>query len=159
MQTEIDCFLADLDAYERGLEADIDQLPVLLRLDLKPNVLMSYSVSDTELKFSFNDNSCLVLKDYHEQDCCESVYADWSYIKPFLGQDFKPSSWKHFEILGVIDAGFVIRLSYLSDKLAVFVPCYNVQNGYYSNDLTLTISYGDNCYTVNLTDYTKEDIG
>lgn len=74
---------------------------------------------------SFDDGSSIT--DYHNQDCCEQVYADWEQIDDlFTSQDFESISIEQVEGNGFKINGF-------------FVPCYNNQNGYYSSDLALII--------------------
>lgn len=75
---------------------------------------------------------------YHEQDCCENVYADFEAIKAYntLGEtadksvfdiDFPEDLLATVEL--VKDLGFKFN--------NVFVPCYNEQNGYYNDGLEL----------------------
>lgn len=72
------------------------------------------------------------ISDYHDQDCCECVYAEFKAIKdqPIMDQEFDT-----IVIESVEDAGF--RLN------GTFVPCYNYQNGWYSSDLTIIVKYAD----------------
>ena len=76
----------------------------------------------------FNNNTGIV--DYHEQDCCESVYADFSN----LDSDIMNHRFKNIELKEAKE-GFCF-----GDTRKYFVPCYNEQNGYYSN--YLEIHYG-----------------
>ena len=86
--------------------------------------------SDSKLKFSY----------YHDQDCCENVYADFGalndtgfekfiieYINKERSRYFDPS----IDIEFVEDYGFRIN--------GYGVPCYNSQNGYYNDNLELII--------------------
>lgn len=76
----------------------------------------------------FDDETGLI--DYHEQDCCESVYADFSNLdSDILKHKFKSIS------LEEVNEGFRF-----GDDRKYFVPCYNEQNGYYSD--YLEIHYG-----------------
>lgn len=76
----------------------------------------------------FNDNTGLI--DYHDQDCCEHVYADFSNL------DSCALTHKFENIdLESTDEGFRF-----GDARKYFVPCYNEQNGYYSD--YLEIRYG-----------------
>ncbi|MCK9371112.1 hypothetical protein M0R04_14465 [Candidatus Dojkabacteria bacterium] len=72
------------------------------------------------------------IQNVHDQDCCESVYADWEQLKDtgIMNREFEK-----IDIKGVKDSGFILN--------GYFVPCYNNQNGYYGSDLGLTISYVD----------------
>lgn len=72
----------------------------------------------------------------HEQDCCEQVYADWKYLMPSDVEGLKEITG--LEVFVVENAG--IRLSFSHPNTLshpIFVPCYNIQNGYYSSDLSL----------------------
>ena len=76
----------------------------------------------------FDNNTGLI--DYHEQDCCESVYADFSNLdSDILKHKFESIS------LEEVNEGFRF-----GDTRKYFVPCYNEQNGYYSD--YLEIQYG-----------------
>ncbi len=78
----------------------------------------------------FSDGSVLV--DLHEQDCCENVYADFSNLdSDIMSYDFKG----RIEIKAA-KHGF----KFGDGRRWFFVPCYNVQNGYYSDNLS--IAYG-----------------
>jgi hypothetical protein len=103
---------------------------------------------------------------YHEQDCCESVYADFSILKDYnlstvTGKtidikdiEFVEDIEKYIE--KVEDAGFNI-ISKIGEKF--FVPCYNSQNGYYSSDLSLIIRKNNNAKVeINISDCVKDDI-
>jgi hypothetical protein len=70
---------------------------------------------------------------YHNQDCCENVYADFEQLKttPIDWEDFK-----EIKLVKVPDTGIRIVGGYL-------IPCYNKQNGYYSSDLELIVKYPD----------------
>lgn len=71
------------------------------------------------------------ISDYHCQDCCETVYADWDALEDTT---FDPNeiTIETLEIDTNPDEGFRIN--------GYFVPCYNIQNGYYSSDLQLIIT-------------------
>ena len=76
----------------------------------------------------FDDETGLI--DYHDQDCCEHVYADFSNLdSDILNHEFKNIN------LQKVDKGFRF-----GDSRKYFVPCYNEQNGYYSD--YLEIVYG-----------------
>lgn len=82
--------------------------------------------------------------DCHEQDCCESVYADWNYLKDFLKIDEYDSFIIDIDlnksIQPVEEAGFriIIKDVYCGEN-QYFVPCYDCQNGYYSDELKLQV--------------------
>ena len=85
-------------------------------------------VNDTHLVFS---NSAEITY-YHEQDCCEEVYADFKAV-----DDYGLNAVFHGEpvIEFCKDAG--IRIN------GAFIPCYNLQNGWYSGNLDLICSWKD----------------
>lgn len=76
------------------------------------------------------------ITDYHEQDCCESVYAHYP-----IHSDLQSELCRGFVIETVADSGFRFGIKPYSYSPPVweFVPCYNEQNGYYSNDLILKL--------------------
>ena len=83
-----------------------------------------------------------MLSYYHEQDCCEYVYADF---KGMQVMGVQPENFVYayeldfFEnvldsIVPIEGLGF-----YLVSKqgICILVPCYNIQNGYYSSNISL----------------------
>lgn len=70
------------------------------------------------------------ITDYHGQDCCERVYADFESLKTTSIMD---KNFRDIRITGAKDSG--VKLN------GYFIPCYNDQNGYYSSDLELIIEY------------------
>jgi hypothetical protein len=99
----------------------------------------------------------VALTDGHDQDCCENVYADFEQFNHYLPQLTR--QYKQIEIRGVKGDGFLVCLG---DELGydplhkVFIPCYNIQNGYYSDNLSLTVEHGPKKETLDLSDC-KED--
>ena len=84
---------------------------------------------------------------YHEQECCEDVYADFEALKDTT---FENEVIEIPVIEKVTDKG--IRIN------GYFVPCYNSQNGYYSNDLSLIIKSknGEVLQHLDITSCTKD---
>lgn len=70
----------------------------------------------------------IVIKYHHDQDCCEVVYADF---KQLLDTTFQTEKLVDIKIEQVPGSGFRIN--------GYFVPCYNQQNGYYSDRLELIV--------------------
>lgn len=106
------------------------------------------------------------LEYYHEQDCCESVYAEFEILKDYnvslvTGKnidikeiDFEESLTKLVE--GVKEVGFNM-VSKIGEKF--FVPCYNSQNGYYSGDLELILYKENNVREeLDISDFVEDDI-
>ena len=78
----------------------------------------------------FDDGTVLI--DLHEQDCCENVYADFSN----LDSDIMSYNFKGPIQIKEARNGF----KFGDGRRWFFVPCYNEQNGYYNN--ALSIAYG-----------------
>ena len=90
----------------------------------------------------------MILEDYHEQDCCEDVYADWESMQ-IMGERERnyvnAADLDFFEnilesIVPIEGLGFYIVTK---QGICILVSCYNQQNGYYSSDLEL--KYDDQC--------------
>lgn len=111
----------------------------------------------------------LKLISYHAQDCCENVYADWEYIKEEI------RTYEKFDeilIEKVENAGF--RIQFKTRNIYdyyYFIPCFNEQNGYYSNELMLFLvkndyvpkrwggANGEEIEVIDITQCTLEQIG
>lgn len=118
-------------------------------------------IDEEEIKF---DNG-YGLKYYHEQDCCEHVYADFSVLGTYnvstiTGKainikeiDFE----EHLEYLiqGIVGQGFNI-ISKIGEKF--FIPCYNSQNGYYSSDLELILCKDKIKEIIDISEFVEDDI-
>lgn len=90
------------------------------------------------------------IEDFHAQDCCEYVWADWEQLNDtdVLSHDFP----EELKIEGVEDSGF--RLD------GYFIPCYNENNGYYSNSLELEIKYPDKKkIVIDITEFVEDQEG
>lgn len=116
-----------------------------------------------EDKIVFDNN--YELRYYHEQDCCESVYADFEMLKNYnvsvkTGKNINIKEIEFAETLeslveGVPQAGFNI-ISITGEKF--FVPCYNEQNGYYSSDLELILVKDKTQEIMDISEFVKDDI-
>jgi hypothetical protein len=83
----------------------------------------------SEEAIEFYDGSKITY--HHDPDCCEDNYADFEQLEDgAFKYDFKlPLKFEAIE-----DAGFRF-----GDKNRLFfVPCYSVQNGYYSSEITIS---------------------
>ena len=96
----------------------------------------------------------IIIEDYHEQDCCEHVYADFSALEDTTFFDeLKGKNLTVEEVANNIELvegnGFRI--------FGYFVPCYNVQDGYYSSNLTLIVTeeHEKNKIEIDLTNCTS----
>jgi hypothetical protein len=91
-----------------------------------------YIEFDNGLKFEF----------FHDQDCCEYVWAD--------AENFKLNNLSRILIVKQV-AGMGVLIN------DVLVNCYNDQNGYYSSWLQMKISHPDFTFTID--DIEKQDVG
>ena len=88
----------------------------------------------------------VTIYDYHEQDCCESVYCDFNQVENL----FKTQKFNSLVIEGVEGCGIKVN--------GYFIPCYNEQNGYYSSDLELQIEIGRKHINLNISDFVEDNI-
>ena len=104
----------------------------------------------------------------HEYDCCERVYADFSqfslYKNRLVGMGIRDLEVVEIDGMG-LRFDFTLRDGYYNlnipgdDKVKVLIPCYNIQNGYYSSQLQLKIMdtpSGD--FESDITDSTRDII-
>ena len=116
-----------------------------------------------EEKIIFNNG--YILKYYHEQDCCEQVYAEFEILNDYnistkTGKIINIKDIDFEEnledlIQGIEEEGFNM-ISKIGEKF--FVPCYNSQNGYYSDDLELILEKSKAKETMNISDFVQDDI-
>ena len=86
------------------------------------------SISQEEILF---DNK-MAITQQHEQDCCEAVYADFEQLND---TSIKNETFNNGVNVVEHQLGFVI---YSDSGNSYYVPCYNIQNGYYSDNLSIT---------------------
>lgn len=93
-------------------------------------------VSDEGLEF---DNG-YKLYDYHDQDCCENHYLDWSplSLEDFEGLNFDLNTDNFFD--RIEDYGIALKPL---NGFPVRIAGYGSNNGYYSSNLTLVLQVGD----------------
>ena len=102
-----------------------------------------------------------MFEDIHFQNCCENVYADFSTLENM--QNEVGALWEITEISvsATPKMGFTIffyngEISFWDKRRVwVFIPCYDEQNWYYSNDLELKISIDGKDTIIDITEYTK----
>lgn len=102
-----------------------------------------------------SDKTTIIIKDYHESDCCESVYADFDTVDYYKKEITNLGKVKNLVIKAVPEMGFLMCFETYSEYdqiLRVFVPCYEFQNGYYSGQLELIVEDGDTTKKVDITD-------
>lgn len=118
--------------------------------------IVSVDVIEEELIFTKEDNTTIKISYSHNQECCENVYADFEYID-YYRANIVNKSFKEIVIKSVEGMGFLICLYENWDKgEKIFIPCYNEQNGYYGDNLTLNIENEgktENVDISNLTEY------
>lgn len=108
---------------------------------------------------SFKEENEIKIKDIeisfnHEGSCCEHVYADTGSMKGYIEELKKIKSLYKIEIKKVEDEGLILFFyptSYwVTSRIGVFIPCYNSQNGYYSDELEMRIKEGSTTITLDL---------
>lgn len=69
---------------------------------------------------------------HHDRDCCEQNYADFQQIEDniYIDDEFEEESLCFEE---VNPYGF----RFGNEGKMIFVPCYSIQNDWYSNDLDI----------------------
>lgn len=90
---------------------------------------------------TFTDGTCLESR--HDPDCCEYNYADFSQVDD-LAREWE---FEHPLMFESCDGGF----RFGNENKMVFVPCYSIQNGYYSYDVDILLNgkevlSGVDCY-------------
>lgn len=105
------------------------------------------------------------LESYHDQDCCEWVYADFEVLKTYnvsvkTGKSIKITDIDFCEniielVQGKEDCGFNM-ISKIGEKF--FVPCYNNQDGYYSDKLELILYKKGYKEVMDISDFVKDII-
>lgn len=118
------------------------------------------SVESTDEGFVFStEKNKVSIYTHHDQDCCEHVYGDFSIMK-YHDAGLKGREIQGLVIKGVEDMGFLLCFDCgYSDNVKVFIPCYNYQNGYYSDDLSLVVDVDGVKTTVVITDLVEDQIG
>lgn len=102
--------------------------------------IVSMTVEEESVTFCFEGDEKITFSTYHSQDCCESVYGDFSIVKyhesELVGKDLSK-----IEVKSVEGMGFLLCFNFGWNRaVKIFIPCYNYQNGYYSSSLELLIN-------------------
>jgi hypothetical protein len=104
-----------------------------------------------------NENGGIKIGQNHDQDCCESVYADFEQMKYYV-KEISGKMVQEMIIKSVSKMGFIIELWFDYDNgEKIFIPCYNFQNGYYSSNLELIIET-DKKITIDISDCVEDHI-
>lgn len=94
---------------------------------------MAKIITTEENLIEFSDGTRITCD--HEQDCCEQNYADCDQLDDLaLGYNFNTSKLVFERVDG---SGF--RFGDRPERM-FFVPCYSVQNGYYSCDIDVYLN-------------------
>jgi len=99
------------------------------------------------VKDEFIELAGLKIYQEHDQDCCETVYADFSILENYKKQLENYKEISKIEIKSVKDMGFIIFLykkpyyngEEAQERIGILINCYNEQNGYYSDNLNIKI--------------------
>lgn len=89
--------------------------------------------------YDHEDNGAIVLADgtsiefVHDQDCCETVYADLSALYDTGFMEDMSIRLSNLKIEKV--AGYGVRIN------GYGIPCYDMQNGYYNDDINIIIKH------------------
>ena len=81
-------------------------------------------VDEYSIRFDNGNFICF----FHERDCCENNYADFSQLEDLA---FETDFEENLVFERVNGSGF----RFGSGGKMFFVPCYSDQNGYYSDDI------------------------
>ena len=98
-------------------------------------------------------NDKLKISTYHDQSCCERVYAEWDVINQYpqlIGQMVRD-----LEIKEVTGMGFLLCFD---DRIKILIPCHNEQYGAYDSNLTLIIEMDGKKEEIDITNCEKDDI-
>ncbi len=101
--------------------------------------IVDVKVSEEQLNIVIG-NEAIEFKSEHSQDCCESVYADFSivgyHLERLVSKEFTSIVMKPVEDMGFL---LIFEGGYKNTE-KIFIPCYNYQNGYYSDNLSISIA-------------------
>jgi hypothetical protein len=109
-----------------------------------PSPVSQISVDEEKLMINLADGSAIHLIDAHEADCCEMVYIDWETVSLHLPQiDYSIKADK-LTIKVIEQEGLLLTFSASDDDyFNLYCSGHNIQNGYYSNNLTLVVKQFD----------------
>ena len=111
------------------------------------------SIQNDEIKF--DNGSRLVFE--HYQDCCEKVYADCKNIQSLSSENFRYNKVEfdeppQFAMVEGVGVELIARTG-----MRYLISCYNIQNGYYSSNLSMTFIDANGNRTELVDDVEKKD--
>lgn len=130
------------------------------------STLLGYSIELDFLVLKFG-NGNLLLRDFHEEDCVEDVAVDWDEI---------PAQWLDGMVGKFIlrasiekqdEGGFLLHLQYEEeedaqlpeelrrDRASLLIGCHDIQNGCYSSNLEVTMSYKSQQMCISDLEFTR----
>jgi len=128
----------------------------IYKLDIKGK-LESFESTDEKLTIKIGEEIVEFSTD-HAQDCCESVYGEFSNVKYYKEQVLNKEI-KNIVIKSVSEMGFMVCFNEdYGVGIKIFIPCYNSQNGYYSSNLELVIKRGEVKTTIDISDAVEDNI-
>lgn len=124
----------------------------LYKIELGREEITDIIVEDESVTIKYGTDE-ISIESYHDQDCCEHVYADFDGLK-YHTKDIIGKPARELILKGVSKMGFLLCIA----KEKIFIPCYNYQNGYYSSNLSLKIKKGIDTTEIDISDLVKDDI-
>lgn len=106
-------------------------------------------------KHPFGEGDSIILTDgteiefHHEQDCCETVYADLTALEDTGFFEDETINKDNLKIELVKDYGVKVN--------GYSIPCYNYQNGYYSSSIEIKVN-GKNYLEFDVNQYGESHI-
>lgn len=130
---------------------------ILWTKDYEKTEIKDLVVKDESVTILF-DGSSITFSTYHDQDCCEHVYGDFS-IAAHHKERLVGKKLQKIHIKAVENMGFLLCFSsYYDEAEKIFIPCYNHQNGYYSSNLKLTVTEGTTSTEIDVSDLVEDHI-
>jgi len=130
---------------------------LILEREYTDKKISSISTEDGVVTISFVDGSQIKLSSHHDQDCCESVYADFSVMK-YHKEQLVGNELDYLALKRVPDMGFLIVFGFGYSYEKIFIACYNSQNGYYSSNLSIILQEGETKTEVDISDCVEDNI-
>jgi hypothetical protein len=122
----------------------------VIKLDRKIITTLQFKEAVTVTHIDYDGitfNNGLKIEHFHDQTCCEEVYADWEALQTTA---FVIEEFNEIIISGIPDGGIGLN--------EYFVPCYQKSNGYYSNNLSVQIKIDGTIIDFDISDYEKQEI-